>query len=118
MPVCFCLQKRRYQDAANALFTYLIEHPKDKVNLDLLKRYLTHPGVKLENVVNLELPTYVRIYFQGVSSYEDEDYAEAVDLFEASLRLYLETEEECRFYCEGPFDQGWYPEFTSSIASE
>ncbi|XP_043529191.1 prolyl 3-hydroxylase 1-like isoform X2 [Frieseomelitta varia] len=114
--ICY-YQKHRYQDAANALFTYLVEHPKDKVNLDLLKRYLTHPGVKLENVVNLELPTYVRIYFQGVSSYEDENYAEAVGLFEASLRLYLETEEECRFYCEGPFDQGWHPEFTSSIAN-
>ena len=112
------MQKHRYEDAANALFTYLVEHPKDEVNLDLLKRYLTLPGVEHENVVNLELPAYVSVYFKGVSSYENEDYAEAAGLFEASLRLYLEAEEECRFYCEGPFDQGWNPEFTSSIASE
>lgn len=88
------------------------------MNLNLFKRYLTLPGVEEEKVVNLETPTYVSVYFKGVSAYENGDYAEAVGLFETSLRSYLEAEEECRFYCEGPFDQGWHPEFTSSIASE
>lgn len=86
--------------------------------MNIFKRYLTLPGVQTENVVNLETPFYVNIYFKGVSAYENEDYAKAISLFETSLQLYLEEEEECRFYCEGPFDQGWHPEFTSSIASE
>ncbi|XP_050584076.1 prolyl 3-hydroxylase 1-like isoform X1 [Bombus affinis] len=114
--ICY-YQTHRYQDAANALFTYLVLHSNHEVNLNLFKRYLTLPGVEEEKVVNLETPTYVSVYFKGVSAYENGDYAEAAGLFETSLRSYLEAEEECRFYCEGPFDQGWHPEFTSSIAN-
>lgn len=110
-------QKNRYQDAANALFTFLVVHPDNEINMNIFKRYLTLPGVQTENVVNLETPFYVNIYFKGVSAYENEDYAKAISLFETSLQLYLEEEEECRFYCEGPFDQGWHPEFISSIAN-
>lgn len=72
----------------------------------------------MEKVVNLEAAPFVRKYFLGVQAYEDKNYAEAVDKFESSLESYMESEEECRIYCEGPFDQGWYPEFTSSIASK
>lgn len=114
--ICY-YQKKRYQDAANALFTFLVAHPEHAVSLETLRRYLTLPGVQDENVVNLESPVYVSIYFKGVSAYENENYAEAADLFEASLRSYLDAEEECRLYCEAPFDQGWFPEFTSSIAN-
>ncbi|CAL7946478.1 unnamed protein product [Xylocopa violacea] len=110
-------QRERYQDAANALFTFLIAHPDHKASVETLKAYLTLPGVQAENVVNLETPAYISIYFKGVSAYENEDFAEATGLFETSLKTYLAAEEECRSYCEGPFDQGWYPEFTSSIAN-
>lgn len=72
----------------------------------------------VEKVVNLETAPFVRKYTRGVQAYEDENYAEAVAEFESSLESYMESEEECRIYCEGPFDQGWYPEFTSSIASK
>lgn len=37
---------------------------------------------------------------------------------EESLVAYLQAEEECRAQCEGPFDQGWYPDFIPSISSE
>lgn len=36
---------------------------------------------------------------------------------EDSLENYLQSEEECRANCEGPFDQGWFPDFIPSIAS-
>ncbi|XP_034172904.2 prolyl 3-hydroxylase 2 isoform X1 [Osmia lignaria lignaria] len=114
--ICY-YQKNRYQDAANALFTFLVRHPEHEASIETLKRYLTLPGVQSENVVNLESSPYVSIYFKGVSAYENEYYAEAVGLFETSLKSYIESEEECRFYCEGSFDQGWHPEFTSSIAN-
>ncbi|XP_033341231.2 prolyl 3-hydroxylase 2 isoform X2 [Megalopta genalis] len=113
-----CYYKReRYQDAANAVFTYLVRHPKHEISVKVLKHYLTLPGVEAQNVVNLEAAPYVSIYFKGVLAYEKENYAEAAVLFENSLASYLQAEEECRFYCEGPFDQGWHPEFTSSIAN-
>ncbi|OAD59085.1 Prolyl 3-hydroxylase 1, partial [Eufriesea mexicana] len=114
--ICY-YQKNRYQDAANALYTFLVLYPHHQANVDILRHYLTLPGVQDENVVNLEALTYVSIYFKGVSAYNSEKYAEAVSLFEASLESYLDSENECRFYCEGPFDQGWHPEFTSSLAN-
>lgn len=114
--ICY-YQKKRYQDAANALFTFLVAHPNHEASVEALKHYLTLAGVQAEDVVSLETPAYVSSYFKGVSAYADENYSEAAGLFETSLRLYLNAEEECRFYCEGPFDHGWYPEFTSSVAN-
>lgn len=72
----------------------------------------------VEKVVNLEAAPFVQMYLRGVQAYEDENYREAVVEFESSLESYIESEEKCRIYCEGPFDQGWYPEFTSSISSK
>ena len=114
--ICY-YQKHRYQDAANTLFTFLVRHPDHAASIETLKHYLTMPDVEAEKIVNLESAPYVSIYFKGVSAYENEDYKEAAGLFESSLRSYLASEEECRFYCEGPFDQGWHPEFTSSVAN-
>lgn len=49
--------------------------------------------------------------------YEKEDFNSVIQYFEESLVDYLQNEEECRAFCEGPFDQGWFPDFTPSIAS-
>lgn len=112
------LQEGKYQDAANAAFTFLTYHPDHEITRRNLEHYLTLPDVIEENVVNLEAAPFIQIYIHGVQAYEDENYNMAVAAFERSLESYIESEEECRIYCEGPFDQGWYPEFTSSIASK
>lgn len=78
---------------------------------------MTMPSVIEKNIINLEAAPFIHMYIQGVQAYEDGNYALAVNEFEGSLESYLESEEQCRIYCEGPFDQGWYPEFSSSIAS-
>lgn len=83
-----------------------------------LQYYLTLPGVVAKEVVNLEAAPFVQMYTRGVQEYEAENYVEAIAEFENSLESYMETEENCRNYCEGPLDQGWYPEFTSSVASK
>nr|XP_012234724.1 PREDICTED: prolyl 3-hydroxylase 2-like isoform X1 [Linepithema humile] len=114
--ICY-FQKRRYQDAANAAFTFLTQHPDHEMTKKNLRHYLSLPEVVVEKVVNLEVAPFVQMYLRGVRAYEDENYAEAVAEFESSLEFYMESEEECRIYCEGPFDQGWYPEFTSSISN-
>lgn len=82
-----------------------------------LRYYLSLTEVKDTDVVNLEAAPFVKFYIDGVKAYEDEFYDEAAEKFEKSLKSYLKSEEECRIYCEGPFDQGWLPEFTSSVAS-
>ncbi|XP_032679224.1 prolyl 3-hydroxylase 1-like isoform X2 [Odontomachus brunneus] len=114
--ICY-FQIGKYQDAANAVFTFLTYHPDHEMTRRHLKHYLTLPDVVEERIMNLEAAPFVEMYIRGVQAYEDENYKEAVDEFESSLASYMESEEECRIYCEGPFDQGWYPEFTSSIAN-
>lgn len=37
---------------------------------------------------------------------------------ENSLFSYLQTEEECRAHCEGPFVQDWFPDFIPGVASK
>jgi len=82
-----------------------------------LRYYMDLPDVRSDNVMNLEAAPFVEIYLRGIAAYEEGNYAEAAAEFESSLASYMEAEEECRIYCEGPFDQGWHPEFTSSLAS-
>jgi len=36
---------------------------------------------------------------------------------EAALSHYLKAEADCRLECDKPFDMGWYPDFTSSVAN-
>lgn len=112
------LQEGKLQDAANTAFTFLVYHPDHEITRRNLEYYLTFPDVAEEKVVDLEAAPFVKMYVRGVQAYEDENYKEAVDEFENSLESYMESEEQCRIYCEGPFDQGWYPEFTSSVASK
>lgn len=80
--------------------------------------YLEHPDVEKTKLLNLEREPFAQMYLDGVSAYENEQYSEAVMDFEDSLRSYLKSEEDCRLFCEGSFDQGWHPEFTASIASK
>jgi hypothetical protein len=61
---------------------------------------------------------YVSLYIHGSEAYQQEDYKSVINYIEESLEDYLRSEEECRAYCEGPFDQGWFPDFVSSIASK
>jgi len=111
------LQKGRHQEAANAAFTFLIRHRDHEMVEKSLRYYMDLPDVRSDNVVNLEAAPFVEIYLRGIAAYEEGNYAEAAAEFESSLASYVEAEEECRIYCEGPFDQGWHPEFTSSLAS-
>lgn len=83
-----------------------------------LRFYLTLPEVDESKILNLEAAEFVGHYMKGVRAYADEYYELAIENLERSLIAYMEAEDDCRIYCEGPFDQGWHPEFTSSIASE
>lgn len=88
------------------------------MSIDNLRYYLSLPEVKETEVSNLEASEFIKFYVEGVKAYEEEYFEEAIENLEKSLRFYLKAEEDCRLYCEGPFDQGWHPEFTSSIASK
>merc|ERR1719370_2474489 len=53
----------------------------------------------------------------GQTAYVEEEWGAMVLAMEESLRLYLKEEDDCRLQCDKPFDQKWYPDFTSSVAN-
>lgn len=58
------------------------------------------------------------MYIHGSDAYDKKDWPGAVQNMEESLVSYLRAEEECRAQCEGPFDQGWLPDFVPAVASK
>jgi hypothetical protein len=143
----FNFQKNMLKKAANAAFTFLVANPNHESMKKNFEFYINLPEVDKNDITNLEAPVisctslytaniyliyyfsinfyfklyvfqkYVSLYVNGVEAYNKEDFPSAINYFEESLDDYLENEEQCRTYCEGPFDQGWNPDFTPSIAS-
>ncbi|XP_015123509.1 cartilage-associated protein isoform X2 [Diachasma alloeum] len=114
--ICY-YQRNRFQEAANALFTYMTFHPQHELSSKNLRYYLTLKEVDENEVKNLEMSPFLEYYMKAVKAYGEKLYEDAAENFEKSLQLYMKSEDECRLYCEGSFEQGWHPEFTSSIAN-
>lgn len=57
------------------------------------------------------------LYVYGSTAYENKNWDAVIQYMEESLTWYLLAENQCRAQCEGPFDQGWYPDLIPSIAS-
>ncbi|XP_018578753.1 prolyl 3-hydroxylase 1 [Anoplophora glabripennis] len=103
--------------AASSAFTYLVSHPEDKMMQSNLKHYYSMEEVNMKEIENFEAETYVYLYVHGNDAYQRKDWKSVEDNMEESLGAYLQAEEECRAQCEGPFDQGWYPDFIPSISN-
>lgn len=58
------------------------------------------------------------MFTYGAHAYENKEWDKVVQYMEESLGAYLHAEDMCRKQCEGPFDQGWLPDFIPSIASK
>ncbi|KAK4871674.1 hypothetical protein RN001_015798 [Aquatica leii] len=110
-------QKKQFQKAASAVFTYLVVHAKDDAATKSLKFYSTLPEVDMKEIVNFEAKDHIYLYIHGVDAYDKKDWKAVENNMEESLVSYLQAEEECRALCEGPFDQGWYPDLIPSIAN-
>ncbi|CAL4059374.1 unnamed protein product, partial [Meganyctiphanes norvegica] len=116
LQLCY-FKLNRIEDAANAAATVLAVQPQHEVMQMNLKHYLNEGGVDFDDVYNLELQEYGKLYIQGSNAYYDEDWLLAIEYMEKSLELYWEAEAECRLLCENPFDQGWFPDYISSVAN-
>ncbi|XP_018335670.1 prolyl 3-hydroxylase 1-like [Agrilus planipennis] len=115
--LCY-FQNKNYQKAASAAFTYLVTNPNDNTTRISLKHYLTLPDVVQNDIVNYEAKDYVAFYALGVDVYNKKDWVAAIAYMEESLSSYIQSEEECRAQCEGPFGHnGWYPDFMPAIAN-
>ncbi|XP_066983028.1 prolyl 3-hydroxylase 1-like [Macrobrachium rosenbergii] len=107
----------KLKEATDAAATVLAKQPEHEVMKNNLKYYLTEGDIKPETVVNRELKDYGKNYVLGNSAYNNNEYGKAVNLMEKSLMAYHKAEDDCRHLCEKPFDQGWFPDFISSIAN-
>ncbi|KAK7067091.1 procollagen-proline 3-dioxygenase activity protein [Halocaridina rubra] len=107
----------KIKEAADAAATVLAQKPEHEVMKNNLKFYLTKDDIPPESVVNRELKKYGRLYIQGNTAYNNNDYAGTINLMEESLREYYRADDDCRKLCEKPFDQGWFPDFISSVAN-
>ena len=47
-----------------------------------------------------------------------EDWPKAIQYFETAIQAFLKSLDRCRLSCDKPFDQGWFPDFVSSVASK
>lgn len=54
----------------------------------------------------------------GSVAYDNKNWVDVIENMEESLAAYLTAADECRAQCEGPFDQGWYPDLIPSISSK
>lgn len=95
----------------------MIYHPESEVSKSTLRQYLELPGVDADKLRNLEAEPFVDDFVEGVRAYENGYFVEAIERLENSLEKFLEAEERCRYYCEGPFEAGWSPEFTVALSS-
>lgn len=103
--------------AASCAYTFLTINPDHEVMRENLHYYVDELKVDQNYIVNIEAKAYVDFYIRGSDAYERKDYGRAANYMEMSLTEYLLSDEECRAHCEGPFDQGWFPDFISSISS-
>ncbi|KAK8744336.1 hypothetical protein OTU49_000752, partial [Cherax quadricarinatus] len=106
-----------FKKAADAAATVLAVQPEHEVMKSNLKYYLAEGPVNAEEVVNLELQEYGKEYILGNVAYNNEDYKATITHMEKSLSLFYEAYSACRHLCENPFDQGWFPDFISSLAN-
>ncbi|KAK3863987.1 hypothetical protein Pcinc_030286 [Petrolisthes cinctipes] len=107
----------KVKEAADAATTVLAAQPDNEVMLSNLQFYTTELKIQPEDVVNLELKEYGKEYVLATHTYDKADYKATITHMEKSLALYYEAYEDCRFLCENPFNQGWFPDFISSIAN-
>lgn len=116
LQLCY-YQMTDYAKAADAAFTYHILHPNSEVMLSNIHFYINSPGVVKDNVINLENLQFTKYFMDAAQYYRDESWQQVIDNMEQVIPKYLESEEDCRFDCEKPFDMGWFPDFITSVAN-
>ncbi|XP_034231113.1 prolyl 3-hydroxylase 1-like [Thrips palmi] len=116
LQLCY-YQSLQFQKAASAVFTIISHDPSNDIMRQNLQYYLSMPEVDANKLENYESEPYVPLYLAGTDAYFSENYESAVSNLEESLHEFLNAVDRCRADCEGPFDQGWLPDFTPSITN-
>ncbi|XP_016123772.1 prolyl 3-hydroxylase 1-like [Sinocyclocheilus grahami] len=91
--------------AANTFFLANPDHVEMKQNLEY---YMMMAGVQETDFKDLEERLHMAEFLEGKIHYSAEDFAPAIEHFEAAVEEYFTAYEECRVLCEGAFDYDGY----------
>ncbi|XP_059385812.1 prolyl 3-hydroxylase 1-like [Carassius carassius] len=91
--------------AANTFFIANPDHVEMKQNLEY---YMMMAGVQETDFKDLEERPHMAEFLEGKIHYSAEDFAPAIEHFEAAVEEYFTAYEECRVLCEGAFDYDGY----------
>jgi len=116
LQLCY-YQLKRYNDALEASFTYYIHHQNDEVAKSNIEYYMNQLNIPWEVIKNAESYEHTKLFYLAKESYEDENWSVSTLQFEEALSSFFIELENCRLLCEKSFDQGWFPDFVSSIAN-
>lgn len=105
------------QKAASAAYTHYLGNPHDVIMKQNLDYYVQLPEVDGTKIVNFEMEIFGAFFLNGTTNYARGNWSDVIRDMEGALVEYLKTEKICRALCDGPFDQGWLPDFTLSVAN-
>lgn len=117
LQLCYYRQNE-IERAIKSTYTVLVVRPDDHLSSTNMKFYETMAEYNKDLLRDQEEKPFVQSYVEGIRAYDKEDWSTAINLLESSLEQFVEDENDCRAFCENGFDQGWFPDFVSSTASE
>uniref|UniRef100_G1NMU8 procollagen-proline 3-dioxygenase n=1 Tax=Meleagris gallopavo TaxID=9103 RepID=G1NMU8_MELGA len=100
----FSLQLKKLDQAVSAAHTFFVANPQHLQMREDIEKYRRMSGVKSDNFRDLEATPHWEAYEAGMQHYNADEYLQAVDRLEESLREALSALEECRALCERPLE--------------
>uniref|UniRef100_A0A8C9EQB8 procollagen-proline 3-dioxygenase n=1 Tax=Pavo cristatus TaxID=9049 RepID=A0A8C9EQB8_PAVCR len=97
-------QLKKLDQAVSAAHTFFVANPQHLQMREDIEKYRRMSGVKSDNFRDLEAAPHWEAYEAGMQHYNADEYLQAVDRLEESLREALSALEECRALCEGPLE--------------
>ncbi|KAL7837766.1 hypothetical protein SRHO_G00274770 [Serrasalmus rhombeus] len=91
--------------AANTFYVANPDHLEMRQNLEY---YSLMAGVKEEDFKDLEARAHMAEFLEGKKLYSADEFASAIDHFEAAVEEYFTADAECRVLCEGAYDYDGY----------
>ncbi|NXC50410.1 P3H3 hydroxylase, partial [Penelope pileata] len=98
-------QLKKLDQAVSAAHTFFVANPQHLQMREDIEKYRRMSGVKSDNFRDLEATLHWEAYEAGVQHYDADEYLQAVNRLEESLREALSALEECRALCEGPLEK-------------
>ncbi|VDP01701.1 unnamed protein product [Soboliphyme baturini] len=88
------------EHAVSAAYTYLRRNPDSKMMVDNMQFYSLQEKFSSTLLKDLEKHDYEQYYSDGVTSYENEDFISAVELFEQGVESFLRSAQDCMRLCD------------------